>query len=186
MVRRVPLAFVLVGLVSLLAAGGALLGVVQAPTGADLSVHNAAGETLEATRIVGSYTTSREPGTTISFVFTAPNHVLMKAVGRTGKVEAKEDVTSQASGVLSPLRHLLTIDAFSAHGSSYDYVEPAWKVLKPSLRAEIKGTYRWRVQLDGGYVVGVSLRFDATVESQHVTETEDFRLSRIGGWTRSR
>ena len=180
--RRFPLAFALVGVMSLLAAGGALLGVFQAPTGADLSVHNAAGETLEATRIAGSYTTSREPDTTISFVFTAPNHVLIKAVGHTGKVEARENVTSQASGVLTPLRHLLSINAFSVQGSYYEYTEPAWKLLKPSLRSEVSGTYTWRVQLQGGYVVGVFLHFDAKVESQHVTETEGFRLSRIGDW----
>jgi hypothetical protein len=185
-VRRFPLAFLLVGLMSVLAAGGAVLGVFQAPTGADLSVHNAAGETLEATRIVGSYTTSREPDTTISFVFTAPNHVLIKALAHTGKVEARENVTTQASGVLSPLRHLLSINAFSVHGSYYQYTEPASKVLRPSLRSEVSGTYTWRVELEGGYVVGIFLHFDAKVESQHVTETEGFRLSRIDGWIRPR
>lgn len=184
--RRFPLAFVLVGVMSILAAGGVVLGIFQAPTGIDLAVHNGAGETLQATRVVGTYTSSELSGT-VSFVFTAPDHLTEKAIGTTGKVKAHRNVTSsQASDVLDPVRDLLSIHTFSVHGSSYDNTQPARNLVAPSQRAAVTGTYSTRVQLEGGYVVAIFLRIDAKYGSQHVTETVDYRLSRVAGWMRSR
>jgi hypothetical protein len=189
-VRRFPLAFVLVGVMGLLAAGGAVLGAFQAPTGTDLAVHNGAGETLQASRVVGTYTTSDSGGEVVSFVFDAPDHVFEEAIGSTGKVEARRHVSGgKASSVLSPVQQLLSLESFSAHGSYYDNTRPA-SVLAPSApRGSVTGTYLTRVELEGGYVVAIFLRIDAHIDEngqrEHVTETVKYNLSRVDGWSRS-
>jgi hypothetical protein len=171
----------------LLAAGGAILGVFEAPTGADLTVHNGAGETLEASRVVGTYTSSELANTVVAFEFTAPDHTLEKAIGPHGKVEAHRNVTgSAATGVLGPVNGLLSMTTFSAHGSYYDNTRPASDLVPAAERAEVSGTESTRVQVEGGYVVAVILRIDANEGTQHIAETVDYRLSRVDGWTRSR
>lgn len=184
--RRFPLAFLLVGAMSLLAAGGAVLGAFEAPTGYDLAVHNGAGETLLATRVAGSYTSNQLSGTIVKFVFTAPDHVAEEAVAPSGKVEARRRLTGpQASAVLGPVRGLLSIRTFFPRGNYFENVEPARDLVPPSQRAAVTGTYRTRVQLGGGYVVGVFLRVEATDGSQHIADTVDYRLSSVDGWARS-
>jgi hypothetical protein len=186
-VRRLPLAIVLVGVMGLLAAGGAVLGAFQAPTGVDLAVHNGAGETLLARQVVGAFTSSQLAGTVISFDFTAPDHVTEKAIGLSGKVEEQQKVAgSRASEVLDPVRALLSVKAFSVHGSYYDHTQPARDFVPPAERADVSGTYSVRVQLEGGYVVSIFERVDMKEGSQPITQTADYRLSRVDGWTRSR
>jgi hypothetical protein len=184
--RRFPLAFLLVGVMGLLAAGGAVLGAFQAPTGVDLAVHNSAGETLLASQVVGAYTTSQLAGAVVSFSFTAPHHVTEKLISTSGKVEQHQSVTgSRATQVLAPLRTLLSINAFSAHGAYYDYIQSARSLVAPSQRAAVSGTVTTQVQLQGGYVVDIFERVNATQGTQHITETADYRLSRVDGWTRA-
>ncbi len=185
--RRFPLALVLVGALGLLAAGGAVLGAFQAPTGTDLAVHNGAGQTLLATRVVGSYTSSELPGTTVKFDFTAPDHLVEKAVEKSGKVEGRRTVSgSEATGVLTPVRNLLSIRGFSVHGAYYENTQPAANLVTPAERPDVTGTYRTRVELESGYVVGVFIRINAAEGTERVAETVDYRLSRIDGWMRSR
>ena len=184
--RRIPLSFLILGLLTLLAAGGAVLGAFQAPTGTDLAVHNGAGETLLADSVAGSYTTSQLNGVVVSFHFRAPGRASEVATGPTGKVEGRRSLTgSQASGVLDPVREVLALPAFSAHGSLYQSVLPASILVPSATRARVTGTYRTRVQLQGGYVVAVFVRIDAKEGPQHIVETVEYRLSRVDGWTRS-
>jgi len=184
-VRRFPLALLLVGLMGLLAAGGVLLGIFQSPTGTDLAVHNGIGETLEATQVVGTYTTSNLSGV-VSFDFVAPDHVIEKAIGTTGKVKAHRDVTGpEASTVLEPVHNLLSIHSFTADGGYYDNTQPARNLVAPAQRAAVTGTYSTRVELRSGYVVAILLRIDAKDGSEPIKETVDYRLSRVGVWTRS-
>ncbi len=186
-VRRFPLAPLLVGVVVLLAAGGALLGAFQAPTGTDLAVHNGVGETLQANRVVGTYKTSAAPGTVVSFDYTAPDHIAEEAVGADGHVEGRRDVTTpEASEVLGPVRELLSVGSFAPRGGYYESTQPASELVTPAERAAVSGTYRARVQLESGYVVAVSLRIDARDGSQRIDETVEYTLSRVGGWTRAR
>ena len=186
-VRRFPLAFLLVGLLGLLAAGGAVLGAFEAPTGADLAVHDGASATLQAGRVTGTYTTSSNPGVKISFAFRAPDHLAEVAHGPSGKLEGSRHVSgSQASGVLGPVNRLLSLDHFSVRGSYYDRTEPAKSLVSPAARAQVTGTYRTQVQLDGGYVVAVLISIHASKGSQHFDETQSYRLSRVGAWSRSR
>ncbi len=185
-VRRFPLAFVLVGVLGLLAAGGAVLGAFQAPTGTDLAVHNGAAQTLLADRVTGSYTTSQFTGTVISFDFRAPDRSTETARGPTGKVEGHRTVTgAPATGVLGPVRRLLDIANFSTQGAYYSSTQPASVLVPAATRAKVTGTYRTLVQLETGYVVAVLVRIHANDGTQHVTETMNYRLSRVDGWTRT-
>ncbi len=184
--RRTPVSFLLLGLLTLLAAGGAVLGALQAPTGTDLAVRNGAGETLLAERVTGSYTTSQLNGVVVSFDFRAPDFASEKATGPHGKVEGRRSLTGpQAAGVLEPVRELLSLPEFSAHGSLYQSTLPASTLVPVATRARVTGTYRTRVQLEGGYVVAVFVRIDASEGAQHIVETVDYRLSRVDGWTRA-
>ena len=185
--RRIPLAFLILGLLTLLAAGGGVLGALQAPTGTDLAVHNGAGETLLASTVVGSYTTSQLNGVVVSFRFSAPDSVKEVATSATGKVEGRRSVTgSQASGVLDPVRQLLSLQAFSPHGSLYQSVQPASVLVAPATRKRVSGTYRTRVELQSGYVVAVFVRIDASEAGQRIVETVQYRLSKVDSWKRSR
>lgn len=183
--RRLPLSFVLLGLLGLLAAGGAVLGAFQAPTGTDVAVHNGASETLLAGRVVGTYTSSQFKGMVVSFNFQAPDHVTEVARGSSGQVEGRRQLNgSAASSVLGPVRHLLAIGNFSTHGSYYDSTQPASALVASPTRARVTGTYRTQVQVETGYVVAVFLRIDANDGTQHIVEYVDYRLSRVDGWTR--
>lgn len=182
--RRFPLSFLLVGLLGLLAAGGAVLGAFQAPTGTDLAVHNGAGQTLSASQITGSYTASYFSGAVISFGY-RPGQATEVARAATGAVKARRTVHGTAAqGILQPVRALLSIPTFSAHDGTYRSTQPASVLLPPAQRAGVTGTYRTDVQLTGGYVVDVHLSINAVQRGQHITETVDYRLSRVDGWKR--
>ncbi|MGH8989658.1 MAG: hypothetical protein ACRDXC_13870 [Acidimicrobiales bacterium] len=183
--RRFPLAVLLVGVMSLLAAGGAVLGAFQAPTGVDLAVHNAAGETLLADRVVGAYTTTQLAGTVISFDYTAPDHLSVEAVGTSGKVEERQKVTgAKATSVLAPLQDVLSLEGFTPRGSYYDHTKTARRPASSS-QVALSETAHTQVQLAGGYVVAILRSIDVKEGSHHLTETADFRLLRVDGWSRS-
>jgi hypothetical protein len=182
--RRFPIALVLVGVLALLVAGGAVLGAFQAPTGNDLTVHNGAGETLLADHVVGHYTNNNLHGVVVSFDFQAPDHLSEVARGPKGKVKGRRTVSgATALAILDPIRQLLTLGTFSPHPGFYENVQPASVLAPASTRGRISGTYRTRVQLAGGFVVGVSLRIDATDGSQHVKESVEYHLTRVAGWS---
>jgi hypothetical protein len=189
--RRFPLAFLLVGVMCLLAAGGAVLGAFEAPTGTALEVHNGAGETLQASRVIGTYTTSQLSGTVISFNFVAPDHVTEEAISPKGKVEGRRDLTGPAaSNLLGPVRQLLGIHKFSANGSYYAADQSASVLVPAYERSAVTGTYDTRVEIQGGYVVAIYLDINVDLTShgarQHVAETVRYRLSRVDGWTRAK
>jgi hypothetical protein len=183
--RRFPFAFLLVGLLGLLAAGGAVLGAFQAPTGTNLAVHNDAGETLLAEHLSGSYSSTATSGTVISFRFTSPDRLYEVARGPSGTVEGKRTVTgASANAVLGPLRQLLSIPQYSAKGSTYHSSEPASVLVPPAQRQFVTGTYRTTVELAGGYVVGVVERIDASEHGQHIVDEVTYRLDQVDSWTR--
>lgn len=172
-------------MLGLLAAGGAVLGAFQAPTGSDAAVHNGASQTLLSDRVAGTYTASQYGGMVISFAF-RPDHVSEVAHGPSGQVEGHRKLAgAQASSVLGPVHHLLSIGHFSAKGPYYDSTQPASVLVPSTTRAKVTGTYTTRVQLATGYVVAILIRIDAQDGGRHVGETFDYRLTRVGGWARS-
>jgi hypothetical protein len=182
-VRRFPLALLLVGLLGLLAAGGVVLGLVQSPTPTDLLVHNGAGETLSATRIVGTYTSSNLRGDVIDFVFTAPADATEVAKTASGAVAGRRTVGGPtAIAVLQPVQALLSLHRFTEHGGAYMSTKPAADLVPPSQRAHVSGTYVVQVRLEGGYVVQVDFRLDAKDRGQRVLETLVYHLTQVGPW----
>jgi hypothetical protein len=179
-------ALLVVGVLTLLIAGSALLGAFQAPTGADLAVHNGAGETLIADRVVGKFTASTLGNDVVYFVFTAPARTSVVVTGPRGAVKAKRTVSGgTAIGILQPVNTLLRLHHFSQHGSTYENVEPVSDLMPDYERASVSGLYRTTVQLAGGFVVAVHVQINAVEQGQPVAETIDFRLTRVGGWERS-
>lgn len=163
-----------------------MLGALQAPTGTDLAVHNGAGETLQATHIVGRFTTSGNPGIAIAFVFRAPDHLSEEAVSSAGKVENRQTLNGpEALGALGPLHRVLSLHKFARKGSYYDRTLPASVLVKPATRTKIVGTYQTRVQVEGGYLVTVDVEISARENGQNLVETQDYVLSRVDGWSRS-
>lgn len=184
--RRFPFAFLLVGVLGLLAAGGAVLGAFQAPAGADLAVHNGAAQTLSAERVVGKYTNSQYNGLVISFDFSAPDRVRETATGADGQVQGQRTLGgAQATGILGPVKSLLELGGFSTSGRYFDRTSPASVLFPKATRAKITGTYETLVQVETGFVVSVLLRVDAKEGTHHLVQTFDYRLSRVDAWTRS-
>lgn len=182
--RRIPLAFLLVGMLTVLAAGGAVLGAVFAPTPTELAVHNGAGETLDAAHIIGVYTSSNLGGDTVNFNFRAPDHATFVAKTATGTVVKRAHVHgSAATGVLDPVRALLSLKRFTQHGSVYRNVRPVADLVSPSQRSKVSGSYQVAVHMAGGYVVQVDVRLDATDQGKQVTQTLDYRLTRVDSWS---
>lgn len=180
--RRFPLAFLILGVLSLLMAGAVALGVAQSPTTTDLVVHNGAGETLGASEVVGHYTASSLGPDVVSFVY-KPGAATEVARGPHGAVKAKRSVTgASAAAILQPVQALLNIQNFSEHGSVYRSTEPLADLVPASQRSLVSGTYRTEVQLSGGYVVGVHLAINAVEQGQKVSQTVDYRLTRVGSW----
>lgn len=183
-VRRFPLAVVLVGVLGLLAAGGAVLGAFEAPTPTDLAVHNGAGQTLAAASVVGVYTSSTLGGESVHFVFTAPDAATETARTATGHIAAHRTVQgTTATGILAPVRALLTLDRFTEHDGTYLMTKPAKALVPPGQRSAVSGSYRVTVHLAAGYVVSVTFRLDAVDQGQHILRTIGYRLSKVGAWT---
>ncbi len=183
--RRFPLSFLLVGLLGLLAAGGAVLGAVQAPTGTDLAVHNAATATLTAARLTGTYTASNLNGDIVSFVYKAPGIATEVARTPQGVVKGRRSVQGRtATGLLAPIQDLLGITTFTAKGGAFVSKEPAYVLASGSQRSKVSGTYRSVVHLDAGYVVSVLLTLNAVDQGQHIVATVHVRLTSVGSWSR--
>jgi hypothetical protein len=181
-VRRLPLAFLILGILSLLMAGAVVLGVAQSPTTTDLTVHNSAGETLGASRVLGHFTASYLGADVVSFDYT-PGAATEVAHGPHGAIKAKRTVTgAHAVGILEPVQALLTIERFTRRGSLFQSTEPVADLVPTYERALVKGSYRTEVRIAGGYVVAVQLAINAVENGQKITETVDYHLTSVGSW----
>lgn len=185
--RRFPLAFLILGVLSLLAAGALVLGVLESPTiTANVAVHEGAGATLAATRVAGAYTASYLPDDIVSFVFSAPDKATEVARSPKGVVKKRRSVRgADATAILQPVRVLSRFDNFVQQpDGTYVSTEAITRLVPARERKEISGTYRTTVRLAGGYVVGVGLHIDAVEEGQRLSETVDYKLTAVGSWRR--
>ncbi len=180
--RRFPSAFLILGVLSLLAVGAVALGVAEAPTGTTLAVHNGAGETLGASRVTGHYTASYLGTDVVSFRY-VPGSASLVARTTGGKVQGRRSVSgSNAIGILEPVKALLTVTQFTQHGSLYQSTEPIADIVPARQRATVSGHYRTAVRMAGGYVVSVKLVINAVQAGRQVGETVDYHLTRVGSW----
>lgn len=178
--------YLIVGVLGLLAAGAAISGIlVWAPTGTDLKVHNAAGETALAGGVSGRLTQTTQRGRQqIAFTFQAPDQVTAHLVGP-GVNHAPRSITGPtAQSFLSPVLELQTLTGFTGSGTLYSVSKTIKQLLTPAQRASVSGTFRTVATVTTGFVVRVQEHISATKGSQTVTEHVDYRLNRVDGWTR--
>lgn len=183
-VRRFPFAFLLLGLLGLLAAGALILGLFASPTlTANVAVHDGAGYTLGASRVAGKYTATDLQNDVISFVYTAPDTATEVARGPKGAVKRRSVVGKEATSILSPIRELSTLHDFvEQQDGAYVSTEPITQLVPASERGEISGTYRTTVRIAGGYVVGIDLDIKAIEEGQPLDEVAAYKLTSVGSW----
>lgn len=182
MQRSSRLPFLILGLLTVLAVGMAVLGLSEAPPTADLTVHNGAGETLTAPSFTARFTYKSSPEV-IKVQFLAPDQVTETLVrgGPTGRPPESRTVKGpSALKVLEPVSELLKIDGFVQHGSTYVGSQPIADLIPASEAREVSGTIRYAVTVTGGYVVKVA--YHETVLTPEGTETDSgtFHVTTIG------
>lgn len=148
------------GVLTLLAAGAIVLGLVLAPTTADLTVHNGAGEILLAPSLTAYYR-SVNPPETLRIAYTAPDRLeetLLSAGPGSKPVRSRTIKGSRAAAALKPFDQLLTITGFSPVGSHFVAVAP-FATFVPSSEAQlVSGSVTFVTTVRGGYTVGVTER----------------------------
>jgi hypothetical protein len=185
--RRTLYPHLVLAVMTLLAIGAAILGFEWAPNSTDLAVHNAAGETLKAQTVAGTYTTSTLHGESIQFLFKAPSTVTAHFTGPVKGVNHKAQTTTgaAAANVLSPVRELGTVSGFTGHGSVYLASETIKNLVTPTVRSSVSGTLRAVATVATGYVVRVQEHISATQGGRHINQLLDYRLNRVDAWNRS-
>lgn len=190
--RRNLLPLLFVGLLGLLAAGAAVLaGAFEAPSTVDLTVHNAAGETLGASTVKGTYTSSTLGGDTLHFRYQSPDRVTAYFSGPAGQLSHRPQTATgpTASQVLLPIKQLEQFDGFRAHGSVYVLTESIKQLVPPADRSRVRGTIRASATLATGYVVRVQEHISGTEtqggHTRRIADLMDYRLSRVDAWTAS-
>lgn len=187
MQRRRLYPHLVLAVMTVLAIGAVILGVVMSPNGTDLAVHNAAGETLRAGTVSGSYTTSTLRGESIEFVYRSPDTVIAHFSGPVKGVNHAPQTTkgATAANVLSPVKELQTVTGFTGHGSVYLASETIKKLVAPAVRSSVTGTLRAVATVATGYVVRVQEHISATQGGRKINQLLDYRLTRVDGWPRS-
>jgi len=184
--RRFPLALALLALLGLLAGGAAVLGAVEAPTGADVAVHNAATATLGASPLRGQYTSSSLGGDVVSFEFSAPSHLTEVAKTPDGTVRARRTVEGgTALAALEPIRDLLSVTGFTGPGPAYVSTMPLSDLLPAGEHENVNGHFRVSVQVSGHYVVAVAWVIRASAAGERLSQDVRYRLTTVGGWESS-
>jgi hypothetical protein len=140
-----------------LTVGAAVLGFLQAPSSADLAVHNAVGETVATNFSAVSSSSQTKNVTTI--VFTPPSRVKLAAAPALGKPPTRTVVVQGAEGTreLGPITSIGTITGFTKVNGVYKA-----PVTNPTLSAE-GASEQVSITLANGYLNRVTERL--TIES---------------------
>src|SRR5580704_17514850 len=105
--RRSPVPHLILGILTVLALGAVALGLVLAPTTANLTAHNGAGEILLAGRVTALYSeTGRSPG---RFEYVAPDTLNVSLVNGT---QSQTFRGSQVKAFFGPLTTVLSVTNF--------------------------------------------------------------------------
>lgn len=183
--RRVPLAFVLLGVMSLLAAGALTLGILQSPTGATTFVHNDALATLSAPSVAGQVSEgSRSGGTQVTALFTYTAAARRGTeTARSGSVGPRTRTFTGARAVqlVSPITEILTLSGFSGRGATFVLTATVASIVPARERPLVRGTFSEVVTASGGYVVAVVETYHVIELGHRVDARIDYRLRRIGG-----
>lgn len=177
--------FLILALLVGLAAGGAALGLSQAPPGADLAVHNGAGETVAASRITAYYTPRTAPELIrIDYSSTGQSTETLVRGGPPGRPpEVRHVPAAQAKQLLTPVSQLLDVKGFTRVGSAYHGSQPVATLLHTAREAAvISGTVRYKATVINGYVVDVTQSASLRTPRGTATEGGHYHITEISGW----
>jgi hypothetical protein len=171
------------GLLTVLAAGAVALGLLLAPATPNLAVHNGAGETLLAPSLTAYYSSS-EPRATVRIVYTAPDRLTESLLAHGPGSRPVRSVTikgSRAVKALQPFEQLQQITGFTARGARFVAVQQASALVPADEASQISGSVVYSAALSGGYLVDVLDRFRVTTPSGTERGTDHYRVTSIGG-----
>jgi hypothetical protein len=176
--RRSPVPHLILGILTVLALGAVALGLVLAPTTADLTARNGAGEV----QLAGNVTA----------VIAQPNSPLLRAVyvapdfGRLSTLKGARSRTlpaNEAKTLLAPVGRVLQVTSFTeVRPSVYVGTVPLDKLFSPAEVASIHGTFTVTATVSNGYVVRVVERPNLRSGAQRTTSTLTYRITTVNGW----
>ncbi|MHB1584443.1 MAG: hypothetical protein ACYCU7_00965 [Acidimicrobiales bacterium] len=189
MSTRRLLPFLLLGALSLLAAGGLVLGLVEAPAAAELAVHNATGETLAAGSFTADLTASQSTLASPASLhfsgrleYSKPDTVRIVRLGPA--VAGPSSVTftgARAAGYLSALTDLGRFSHFRQHGPTYTASLPVSRFV-PAVEARlVHGSYQVAVTIGGNRVTALAERVVLITPTGTTRETLRYVFRQIDG-----
>ncbi len=101
-----------------LTVGAAVLGFLQAPSSADLAVHNAVGETLAASGFT-AVSTSTQTTSRTTIVYTAPSKVFLSASAPGSATRSVVLSGPAAVRVLNPISSIANVNGFTKTNGVY-------------------------------------------------------------------
>ncbi|HEX3947787.1 MAG TPA: hypothetical protein VHW47_08775 [Acidimicrobiales bacterium] len=186
MQRRSPVPHLILGIMTLLAAGAVVLGLVLAPTTTDLTVHNGAGQTLLASQVTALYTRTAS-NAVVRIQYVAPDFGRETLISGGPAKVARRSVTyhgQQAQALLGPVTEVLQIGSFTkvGHQSVYVGTEPAAKLVPVSEASLVSGSLRATVTVTNGYVVKVIEKVNLTTPGGSTKEGIHYNITRVDNW----
>ncbi len=179
----------ILGLLSVLAVGALVLGLVEAPAAGDLAVHNAAGENLAAgsfsAQISALEGTAGAP-TAVRFLgridYTAPDIVRISHIaGRTAGPPVVVLTGTRARDYLGPLIALRRFSNFHRLGATFTASLPVARFVPPVEAGLVHGTYRVAVTVGGNRVTAFTERVLLITPSGTTRQTIRYFFLEIGG-----
>jgi len=176
--RRSPVPHLILGILTVLALGAVALGLVLAPTTANLTARNGAGEVLLAGNVTAVVAQPNSPP--IRVVYVAPDY------GRESTLKGSRSRTlpaEQAKTLLAPVSRVLQVTDFTqARPSVYVGTVPLDKLFSPTEAASIHGTFTVTATVSNGYVVKVVEQANLRSGAQRTTSGLTYRITTVGGW----
>jgi hypothetical protein len=183
------LPFMILGTLSLLAAGGLVLGLVEAPAAAELAVHNATGETLAAGSFTADLTESLNTVASPASLhfsgrmeYSKPDTVRIVRLGPAVAGPSSATFTgAQAASFLSALTDLGRFSHFRQHGPTYTASLPVSRLV-PAVEARlVHGSSQVAVTIGGNRVTALVEQVVLITPSGTSRETLRYVFRRIGG-----
>lgn len=172
------------GLLTVLAAGAVALGLLLAPATPDLTVHNGAGETLLAPSLTAYYSSVSPSRETVRVQYQAPDRMtetLLAAGPGSRPLRSRTITGSQAAKILQPFDQLLKITGFTPAGGRFVGQQPASTLVPAAEASQVSGIVRYDVQVSGGYVVDVTESYRVTTPAGAQRGVYRYQVTSVGG-----
>lgn len=171
----------MLGLLSILAAGGVVLALFLAPSTPDLVVHNAAGEVPLADSVTIVNSQAGTPATA-TIHFTAPDHVTI--VYRLGARTQKQQGSGEAvkNEVFAVYNAIGKVNGFVSRPNDHFVADVSTKVLvNPQQSASVAGRSHLDVQVREGYPVVVRFLVNIVSAAGANRQSGSYRILQVNG-----